>query len=203
MRNLFLRVLLLVFLAGAGYSFGLLIRPEPEHPAKLTALVDTPTGWGSAIPVHNTQDGLTIYLTAKHVVESAQGEPFRVGERLVLRFEAHPTLDIAAVWVQGTLPTVPFSFEHVPFGARVESAGFQFGQFFALMDGLVSGQGWASLDSLPGCSGGPVFYQGRLVGITIGSMRANTAFGPIPIGALCQFVEISEVESELRAILRR
>ncbi len=172
-----------------------------RHPAEWTVMVIGPDGTGSGIPVKQTPEGFTIVLTAKHVAERiTPPEGFvRSGEVTlpITRVELHPDMDVAAIWVQERLPTVEIDYEPVQFADEVEGAGWVFGSFLNLTRGLVARHGNVSMDSYPGCSGGPVFRRHRLVGIIVASMRV----GGLPVGGPSDFVQLSKAESWLRGIL--
>lgn len=185
------------------------IGPPPSylHPAQATVKVILGEGgMGSGIPVVVTPQGFTIVLTAKHVVEGAAQETMSVkaGEvtKSVSRVELHPTLDIAAVWVQIQLPVVPVDVSPTAFGERLQGVGFLFGDQLQLAEGLVSAPGKLSIDILPGCSGGPVLRGDRVVGILTMCVVVGSPLGGIPVGAQATFVEISTAGAWLSGILR-
>lgn len=184
-----------------------MILPLSWHPAQATVKVILGEGgMGSGIPVDVTPEGFTIVLTAKHVVEGAAQATMSVqaGEVTlpVTRVEQHATLDIAAIWVQMQLPVVRVDGAPIAFGERLQGAGFLFGDQLQLAEGLVSIPGHFSIDILPGCSGGPVLREGRVVGILVQCIVANSPFGGMPVGAQAIFVQISEARDWLSGILR-
>lgn len=181
--------------------------PVEQHPAQATVkIVLADGGTGSGIPVRITPEGFTIVLTAKHVVENVLPEVVSViaGETStpVSRIERHPVLDLAALWVQVQLPAIGIDYDPIAFGERLQGAGFLFGDSLTLAEGLVSIPGHVSIDILPGCSGGPVIRNGRLVGVLVQCIVAGSPFGRIPIGAQAIFVEISAAREWLSDILR-
>lgn len=187
-----------LFVVGASLPWALESRP---HPALFTLRIDMPSGSGSGIALASHQD-LVIVLTAGHVVEGEEAANVRVqlGDLSwpAVRIEKHPTLDLAAIWIQSDVPTVPYSTEKPGFGARAQVSGYQFGEFMTVAEGLISGDA-VSVDSLPGASGGPVFCDGRVIGIVTRSLRCMQ----IPIGASATFVPFSDAEEWISGILRR
>lgn len=187
--------------------------PKTQHPAAYTLLV---TGENEEAAVHAscfgivvTADGHTILATAKHVVEGFQANGLTASVRsgdvtvAVDRMESHPELDVGLLWVPIQLPCLPWSLETAEFGDRVQAAGWCFGQFLSLTEGLVANRGCLSVDLLPGASGGPVFKDGRAIGVVSRSVQLGSPFGPMPIGASVDFVELAQVETWLRQMIAR
>lgn len=157
---------------------------------------------GTAFPIHVTDQGFTILLTAKHVTESSMGWGTATvtvdGEPVpVTRVEQHLTEDVALIWIQRELPVLPLSDHEPRFGERAQVSGLAFGRFLLFSEGLISSPTEVSADIMPGCSGGPVFVDGRVVGVAV----ANLQFGGIPVGAMALFVKISTVRDWIDASL--
>jgi hypothetical protein len=189
-----------------GFSLWLVQQPGPfpppaGQPAELTLLLKEGQGSGSGIGVKVTPAGFTIVLTAKHVAEHLNVDTSTVlsgeVELPIVRIEMCPDADLAAVWVQRQLPVVPVDYSRVQFGDRVQAAGWVYGSFLHLDEGLVARNGNVSIDSYPGCSGGPVLRNGKLVGLIVSSMRQ----AGIPVGGPSDFEEISRSAAWLRGIL--
>lgn len=180
----------------------------PGHSGQLACrLVFRNDGSGSGVPVAVTPQGFTVVLTAKHVIDAGPQDELcvRLGDisATVVRIERHPELDLAAVWIQTRLPVIQFDMNAIQFGERIQAAGWIFGEYLTLVEGLVSNPGQFSADVLPGCSGGPVIRNGRLIGILVACLAIHSPFGRIPIGAQADFVEISVAQPWLESILPR
>lgn len=173
-------------------------------------LVDFPRGWGSCVPIHRWMD-FTVFLTCKHVVEAAQGQPFaiRVGaSRLdVLRAEVHPDLDVALLLVQVQVPIVSMSPEPVHFGDHVFASGWTMMRHM-LTDGYVSADDTCSASIFPGMSGGGLFRDGKLVGIieAVGTVGLEIPFGggiQFPVTFVHIFTPISRAQPWIQGMLPR
>lgn len=183
----------------------------PVDPRSLVYLVDLPSGWGSCVPIHRWAD-FTVFLTCKHVVEAAQGQPFaiRVGaSRLpVLRAEIHPELDAALLLVQVQVPVVQMDAEPVRFGDHVFASGWTMMRHM-LTDGYVSDDTTCSASIFPGMSGGGVFRNGKLVGIIEAVGMAGLPIEPfgggvnVPVTFIHVFTPISAALPWIQGMLPR
>jgi hypothetical protein len=182
---------------------------EPFHPAELVCFLDTPTGNGSAVPIAVTPEGFTVLLTARHVVEDLiLPSDLTVSLRRGLpvpatRVEPCPDLDLALIWVQKVWPIVPFDLQELHFGDRVQGSGYFFNGPLMVSDGVLSERDIASVEAFPGCSGGAVLREGRLVGIIHSSGRVGVkgGMGSVPVGGIAIFVSISDALPWIRATL--
>lgn len=200
-RPLFLTIFVILliaiaFLQAAPASLPLL------HPAEHVLRVDLPTGYGSCTPIKSVE-GKTWVLTAKHVAEAAPiADLFQVlylGEEIrALRIVENPDLDVALVLVDGMLPALPMD-EDPPFlGERLQSAGWDFGQWFNLSEGLVSGMDHMTTDSFPGSSGGAVLRNGQITGV----IHSNFQITGTVVGGQTFFTPISEISDWIRATIK-
>lgn len=187
----------------------LLVQPAQPSLHPITQIWTLETEWriiGTAVPVQNTPEGFTIFLTAKHVVEAAGQPAFSLhhGKQKydMVRVEQCEKLDLAAVWVQGVVPVVPLDYAPSVVGERLEGGGFIYGRELTLTEGLVPGHGAVSIDVLPGCSGGPILRNRKLVGIIATCVLSPCGDERVAVGALCGFVEICDAAEWLSGILR-
>lgn len=187
-------VLLIVLWAGLSWS----ARPKPPHPASLVVKVVLPESMGSGTPVA-VRGNQTAILTARHVVEDeSMSLPTPMFAELagrqypVVQVCMHPELDVAIVWVEGRLPVVPMDHAPAVLGQRVQACGWLFGVQLQLDEGLVCEPDKASVDMLPGCSGGSIFREGEIVGVVSKTISISSPFGGIPVGACVDFVPIAD-----------
>ena len=190
-----------------GSIAGILRQQAPtRHPASLVAHVRLPgSGTGSGTPIAH-QGGRTAVLTAAHVV-SVTADPTELVVELdgmsypVKVAVAHPSLDLAIVWVVGRLPLVEVDFHAPEMGDRLLAAGWLFGEQLHLAEGLMGEKGKLSVDVMPGCSGGPVFRDGRVNGVVVATVSVSSPFGSIPLGVSADFVPLCVARDWLRAML--
>jgi S1-C subfamily serine protease len=145
---------------------------------------------GSGVHLH---DG--FYLTAAHVVENYPlvdiiRNDVRASAEVLWRNE---TYDIALLYGDPIAPTT-LTCEDPPIGATVDTIGNPFGFRHVLTRGFVAAPtekrgDWkaaylVNIVSLPGNSGGPLFYRNMLAGIVVGGLGARTPVGAIPITGL-------------------
>lgn len=207
---------LIVVMIVTGAHFGRAARQQMEtaaalpapHPSEFVAVVKTATGSGSAIPLFRPHPALTIFLTARHVVVNLTTDgqtTIQIPgiEARIVRIELHPdeSVDAALVWADsGEFPLIPLALYGPSIGDRVTAIGWISGRYRILGEGLVSQLGLknftstASIDMLPGCSGGAVLNErGHVIGIVVECISYSTPFAEIPVGACCVYTTIEHI----------
>lgn len=177
-------------------SFVFLALKETPNPVLAAVKILADERWGTAVPVLRWAD-FTVFVTAKHVVEGTSR--VSIGEHVAARVELHPELDLAAVWIQVQVPAVPVSRDPPTMGDRLLAVGYPLAEDLVIYEGIYSVPGVCSADVLPGCSGGPVFNSGRLVGIISKCIR----IGYGPVGSVCYFVPTEQLLSWVGDMIRR
>lgn len=134
-------------------------------------LMRFPQGYGSCVCVR-VAPGKAWFLTARHVVEDVQRLAVVVEGKshLAVVESVHPFGDIAVVRVDADLGLrpVPIATSLPGPGERVVVLGFPGGRPFELR-ATEGRMGWAagtlSAALSPGNSGGPVLWNGRIIGV--------------------------------------
>ncbi|QDU54311.1 S1 family peptidase [Aeoliella mucimassa] len=165
-------------------------REPPAQPAAMDVQVECPTARGSGTAVALDHSGGTLVVTNHHVIVGQSQVVLHNGAGRTCTAEVaaiDEQNDLALLLVAERWPRAILGSETL-IGTPVQFRAFDAGVTFRKYLGHVrseyySGDGgrgyFATGNSVPGNSGGGVYYNGQLVGVVWGNPDGGTAFVPV------------------------